>query len=83
LAPGNSANLTTGTSVAAAEISGLAALATETTGKLNEQQLRALLSQSAHKLNLPPEVAGSGLADAVELLGDAKKMKLSQTSSQQ
>ena len=75
LAPGNAAGLSTGTSVAAAEISGLAALATEVTGKLNLQQLRNLLAKSAQKLNLPADAVGAGLADAVELVNQAKKLK--------
>ncbi len=82
LAPGNSAGFTTGTSVATAHVSGLAALAIEQAGKLDVKQFRALLKASARKLKAPRDAVGAGVADAVRLL-EQTALDHSETAQQQ
>jgi subtilisin family serine protease len=83
LAPGNAAELSTGTSVATAHLSGLAALAIEASGKLDQKQLRRLLASSARKLKAPRYSVGAGLADAAQLLEDAAALVPAETAQQQ
>jgi subtilisin family serine protease len=83
LAPGNAADLSTGTSIATAHLSGLAALAIGKVGKIDEKQFRALLKTSAKKLKSPREAVGAGLADAVKLLEDATALSPAKSAQQQ
>lgn len=83
LAPGNAVDFSTGTSVATAHMSGLAALAIEQAGKLDEKQLRALLKASARRLKLPRDAVGAGVADAVKLLENAAALLPAETAQQQ
>lgn len=82
LAPSNATALTTGTSVAAAQVSGLAALAMEVAGKLDRARLRQLLSGSARKLKAPRDAVGAGLADALKLVEDAAALAPRKTVQQ-
>jgi subtilisin family serine protease len=66
-APGNAYQLTTGTSVAAAEVSGLVALLLEAKANLTPQAVRKILMSSARALGPtkgPDDQFGAGLADA-------------------
>lgn len=69
-APGGAYDLTSGTSVACAEVSGIAALLLEQSPTLDGAALRRRLRDSAHALSNVPE-AGAGLADAQAALGRA------------
>ncbi len=82
LAPSNSTGLTTGTSVATAHVSGLAALATEVAGKLDRNRLRQLFAGSARKLKAPRESIGAGVADALRLVEDAAALAPRKTVQQ-
>ncbi|MCI4677505.1 S8 family serine peptidase [Rhodoblastus acidophilus] len=62
-APGGAYDLSSGTSVACAEVSGIAALLLQEHPGLDGPALRRLLRASARKLENAPE-AGAGLADA-------------------
>jgi subtilisin family serine protease len=69
-APGNAYQLTTGTSVAAAEVSGLVALLLEAKSNLTPQAVRKILMSSARDLGPkgPDDQFGAGLADAQQAL---------------
>jgi hypothetical protein len=69
-APGNTYQLTTGTSVAAAEVSGLVALLLEAKANLTPQAVRKILMSSAKDLGPkgPDDQFGAGLADAHQAL---------------
>ena len=68
-APGGAYDLTSGTSVACAEVSGIAALLLERRPDLDGPALRQVLRASARALKTAPE-AGAGLADAQAALRD-------------
>ena len=70
-APNGGYDLTSGTSVACAEISGIAALMLEKNPDLDGPALRRILRDSAHALKDVPE-AGAGLADAATALQRAR-----------
>lgn len=82
LAPGNSTAITTGTSVAAAHISGLAALAMERAIKINAEDFRRILKESASKLQAPANSVGAGRADAMTLVDEAAKLDPNLTAQQ-
>ena len=65
-APGESYQLSTGTSVAAAQVSGVAALLIELRPSLKPKALRQLLLSTAKDLGTPghDELYGAGLVDA-------------------
>jgi subtilisin family serine protease len=65
IAPGGSADLMSGTSVAAAHITGIAALALERAVDLDLKAVRKLFKDTAHALKAPPAEVGAGLADAL------------------
>ena len=69
-APGNSYQLTTGTSVAAAHVSGVAALLVERKPTITPDELRALLMKTATAFSAKPkgEEDGAGLVDPVGAL---------------
>jgi subtilisin family serine protease len=76
-APENTYQLTTGTSVASAEVSGLAALLLERNPGLGPEDVRKILTSSARRLGTKDrdDDFGSGLVDpskAVETAGDFK-----------
>ena len=71
-APAGAYDLTSGTSVACAEISGIAALLLEKNPDLDGPALRRILRDSAHALKDVPE-AGAGLADAATALQRARQ----------
>jgi subtilisin family serine protease len=80
-APGNTYQLTTGTSVASAEVSGLAALLLERNPNLSPEDVRKILTSSARRLgsNDRDDDFGSGLIDpakAIQNAGDLKSPKL-------
>jgi subtilisin family serine protease len=68
--PGGSYQLTTGTSVAAAHVTGLAALLLQRAPNLTPDQVAAALTRSAHDLGSPGRDAefGAGLVDALDAL---------------
>jgi subtilisin family serine protease len=68
LAPGNATAFSTGTSIAAAHVSGILALAVERKGKINLPEALSLLGNTAAKLGQPRAVAGAGLADGLKLV---------------
>lgn len=82
LAPGNSTAMTTGTSVAAAHISGLAALAMERATKIDAAAFRKILKESASKLQAPANSVGAGQADAFSLVEKAAGLAPNQTAQQ-
>ena len=82
LAPGNSTVMTSGTSVAAAHISGLAALAMERAIKIDAAAFRKILKESASKLQAPPNSVGAGQADALKLVEKAAELDPNQTAQQ-
>src|SRR5258708_5388706 len=69
-APGGSYQLTTGTSVAAAHVSGVAALLIERNPSIKPDELRALLMKTATAFSAKPkgEEDGAGLVDPVGAL---------------
>ena len=78
-APDNSYQLTTGTSVASAEVSGLAALLIERNPSLGPEDVRRILTSSAHRLGAKDrdDDFGSGLIDpskAIQTAGDLKSV---------
>ena len=80
-APGNSYQLTTGTSVASAEVSGLAALLLERNPNLTPEEVRKILTSSARRLGSKDrdDDFGSGLIDpskAVQTAGDLKSLDI-------
>lgn len=68
LAPGNSYQITTGTSVAAAHVSGIAAMLLEETPSLTPDQVRSIIISTAKPLGTGGEQSdfGAGLADAYQ-----------------
>jgi hypothetical protein len=66
-APGNSYQLTTGTSVAAAHVSGVAALLVERKPTITPDEVRGILMRTAHAMNVrgKDELDGAGLVDPV------------------
>jgi subtilisin family serine protease len=82
LAPGNATVLTSGTSVAAAHISGLAALAMERAIKIDMLAFRKILQESASKLQAPANSVGAGRADALRLVEKAAELDPNQTAQQ-
>lgn len=67
-APEGSYQLTTGTSVAAAHVSGIAALLLERNPGLKPAELRKLLTSTARRGSARPEDIGSGLVDPYQAL---------------
>jgi subtilisin family serine protease len=85
-APGNSYQLTTGTSVAAAHVSGVAALILERKPTITPDELRALLMKTATAFSAKPkgEEDGAGLVDpvrALEALTGAKTSDIAPSQS--
>ena len=66
LAPNGSTDFTSGTSVAAAHVSGVVALIIERAPSLGPEEVRKILMRSAIALSVPEakDSAGAGLADA-------------------
>jgi subtilisin family serine protease len=78
-APDNTYQLTTGTSVASAEVSGLAALLLERNPNLTPDEVRKILTSSARRLGAKDrdDEFGSGLIDpskAIQTAGDLKSV---------
>jgi filamentous hemagglutinin family protein len=67
-APEGGYQLTTGTSVAAAHISGVVALLLERDGSLRPETIRSILSSTAKNVGAPRNDLGSGLVDPVKAL---------------
>jgi hypothetical protein len=67
-APEGGYQLTTGTSVAAAEISGVVALMLERNPRLSPDEVRAILTATARKLPQGRAEVGAGLVDPVQAL---------------
>jgi subtilisin family serine protease len=67
-APAGGYQLTTGTSVAAAHISGVVALMLERNPRLTPADVRAILSATAKKLPQGRNETGAGLVDPVQAL---------------
>ena len=70
-APAGGYQLTTGTSVAAAHISGVVALMLERNPRLTPAEVRAILSATAKKLPQGRNETGAGLVDPVQALSKA------------
>src|ERR1044072_3360729 len=64
-APDGGYQLTTGTSVAAAHISGVTALLLERDGSLRPEAIRAILSSTAKNVGAPRNDLGAGLVDPI------------------
>jgi subtilisin family serine protease len=80
-APDNTYQLTTGTSVASAEVSGLVALLLERNPNLNPEDVRKILTSSARRLSGKDrdDDFGSGLVDpskAIQTAGDLVAAKI-------
>lgn len=72
-APGGAYDISSGTSLAAAHVSGIAALMLEKNPKLTTEALRAALKSSARKPEgIKPEDMGAGIADAFAALDAVK-----------
>jgi subtilisin family serine protease len=67
-APDGNYQLTTGTSVAAAHVSGVAALLLERNPSLTPDEVRKILTSTATKLKARPEDVGAGLIDPYDAL---------------
>jgi subtilisin family serine protease len=69
-APGNTYQLTTGTSVAAAHVSGVAALLVERKPTITPEEVRSDLMKTAHAMNVrgKDDLDGAGLVDPVAAL---------------
>jgi subtilisin family serine protease len=83
-APDNAYQLTTGTSVASAEVSGLAALLLERNPNLTPDEVRNILTSSARRLGAKDrdDEFGSGLIDpskAIQTAGDLKSLDITGT----
>jgi hypothetical protein len=79
--PDNTYQLTTGTSVASAEVSGLAALIIERNPELGPEDVRKILTASAHRLGSADDF-GSGLVDpskAIQTAGDFNALNITAT----
>ena len=74
IAPGGAGDLMSGTSIAAAHLTGVAALALEKAAGLDSPAIRELLRASAHKLEAPPALVGAGLADALAAVETAQEL---------
>ncbi len=70
-APEGGYQLTTGTSVAAAHISGVVALMLERNKELRPSEVRSILSATAKKIGGAATDVGAGLVDPVQALGKA------------
>ena len=70
-APDGGYQLTTGTSVAAAHISGVVALMLERNPRLTPAEVRNILSATAKKLPQGRNEVGAGLVDPVQALSKA------------
>jgi subtilisin family serine protease len=86
-APDNTYQLTTGTSVASAEVSGLAALLLERNPDLTPEDMRRILTSSARRLGAKDrdDDFGSGLVDpskAIQTAGDLKSVDITGTLPQ-
>jgi subtilisin family serine protease len=68
---GGAVQFTSGTSVAAAEVSGVAALLLQANGKASPDEIRKILSETAHRLAADQTGAGAGLVDAAAAVGAA------------
>ena len=68
LAPGGMVRLTSGTSIATAEASGVAALVIERDRKTSPEDMRRILRDTAFKLDVDPTIGGAGLIDALAAL---------------
>ncbi len=82
--PDNTYQLTTGTSVASAEVSGLAALLLERNPDLTPEEVRKVLTSSARRLGTKDrdDNFGSGLIDpprAIEAAGELKSVSITGT----
>ncbi|MGD0633123.1 MAG: S8 family serine peptidase [Beijerinckiaceae bacterium] len=66
---GGAVQFTSGTSVAAAEVSGVAALLLQADGKASPDEIRKILSETAHRLAADQAGAGAGLVDAAAAVG--------------
>jgi len=67
-APAQAYQITTGTSVAAAHVSGVASLLLERNPNIKPEELRRILTSTATKLKAKPEDVGAGLVDPYEAL---------------
>jgi subtilisin family serine protease len=74
-APGASYQLTTGTSVAAAHVTGVVALLLQSNPALKPGDIRRILTITAKKLVARPEEVGAGLVDPAEALKAARPTK--------
>ena len=72
-APDGGYQLTTGTSVAAAHISGVVALMLERNPRLSPAEVRAILTATARKLPQNRYEVGAGLVDPVAALGKSER----------
>ena len=70
-APEGGYQLTTGTSVAAAHISGVVALMLERNKELKPAEVRSILAATAKNIGLPRNDVGAGLVDPVQALSKA------------
>jgi subtilisin family serine protease len=70
-APEGGYQLTTGTSVAAAHISGVVAMLLERNSRLTPAEMRSILASSAKKLPQSRNEVGAGLVDPVQALAKA------------
>jgi subtilisin family serine protease len=71
-APESAYQFTTGTSVAAAEVSGVVALMLERNPSLTPSEVRKILRDTAKRLSGKPSDVGAGLVDAYKALLAAK-----------
>jgi subtilisin family serine protease len=69
---GDSVQMTSGTSIATAEASGVVALMLERQPKATPDDIRKMLSATAHALAVEPTAAGAGLIDAAAAVRAAK-----------
>ena len=76
-APDNTYQLTTGTSVSSAEVSGIAALLLERNPNLTPEDIRKILTTSARRLGTKDrdDDFGSGLVDPSRAIQDAGELK--------
>lgn len=72
-APDGQYQITSGTSVATAHVSGVAALILARNPKLTPDALRRLLTGSAHKVAGGPREVGAGVVDALKAVEDAAR----------
>jgi subtilisin family serine protease len=68
IAPGGMMRLTSGTSIATAEVSGVAALVIERNREASPDDMLRILRDTAHKLDVDPTIGGAGLIDALAAL---------------